>query len=184
MLRNYLIIRCMRCGQKNRISRDRVNDRPICGRCGSPLDELIVQCIECGTKNRVMEERLSERAICSKCGAFLYQGSASRISDESFSGEVISFPGPVLVCFWSSSKSSSRKALNLIERVASKYAGGVKIAHMNKENNPHTVMEYTIEETPTFLFFNNGKPVEKIEKIITMEEIDTCLRSIIKGADL
>ena len=183
MLRNYFIIRCLRCGQKNRISRDSVNLRPMCGRCGAHLDELIVQCIECGTKNRISEERLSDRAICSKCGVPLYQGSVSRISDESFNGEVISFPGPVLVCLWSFENKSFRRVLKLIEQIASKYAGGVKIAQMNKENNPRTFLEYAIVKTPTFLFFKDGSPVKKIEKTATLEEIDDCLQSVIKDND-
>jgi len=156
---------------------------PICGRCGAHLDELIVQCIECGTKNRISEERLSERAICSKCGAPLYQGSVSRISDESFNGDIASFPGPAIVCFWSFENRSFRMALNLMEEIASKYAGGVKIAQMNRENNPRTFSEYAIEKTPTFLFFKDGSPVEKIEKTATIEEIDDCLQSVIKGND-
>ena len=183
MLRNYFIIRCLRCGQKNRILRDSVKLSPICGRCGAHLDELIVQCIECGTKNRISEERLSERAICSKCGAPLYQGSVSRISDESFNGDIASFPGPAIVCFWSFENRSFRMALNLMEEIASKYAGGVKIAQMNRENNPRTFSEYAIEKTPTFLFFKDGSPVEKIEKTATIEEIDDCLQSVIKGND-
>jgi thioredoxin 2 len=183
MLRNYFIIRCLRCGQKNRISRDSVKLRPICGRCSAYLDELIVQCIECGTKNRISEERLTERAICSKCGVPLYQGSVSRISDESFNGDIASFPGPALVCFWSFENKSFRSALKLMEEIASKYAGAAKIAQMNRENSPRTFAEYAIEKTPTFLFFKDGHPVEKIEKRVTIEEIDNCLRSVIKGKE-
>jgi len=184
MLRNYFIIRCLRCGQKNRISRDSVKLRPICGRCSAHLDELIVQCIECGTKNRISEERLTERAICSKCGVSLYQGSVSRISDESFYGDIASFPGPALVCFWSFEDKSIREALKLMEEIASKYAGAVKAAQMNRENSPRTFSEHVIDRTPTFLFFKDGRPVEKIEKMATIEEIDACLRSVIKSSDL
>lgn len=181
MLRNYFIIRCLRCGQKNRIPRNSVNLRPVCGRCAAHLDELIVQCIECGTKNRISEDRLTERAICRKCGVPLYQGSVTRISDESFKGDILSFPGPALICFWSFENASFRRALKLMEEIASKYAGGVKIAQMNKENNPRTFSEYGIEETPTFLFLKDGSLVRKIENATSLEEIDNFLQSILKG---
>ncbi|HOO91173.1 MAG TPA: hypothetical protein PLA74_10165 [Syntrophales bacterium] len=72
MLKNYFIVRCLRCGQKNRIFRDRLKDRPICGRCGFPLDELIVKCLHCGTKNRIPEDRLQELPLCAKCKMPLY----------------------------------------------------------------------------------------------------------------
>jgi thioredoxin 2 len=157
-----------------------VNDRPICGRCGNLLDELIVQCIECGTKNRVPEDRLNDRALCSKCGVPLYQGSVSIISDESFSTEVTAYPGPAIVCFYSTGSESSRKALSEIEQIASKYAGGVKIARMNAETNPRTISEYKIEKIPSFLFFKNGNPLGKPEEILSKKEIEARLRSIIK----
>ena len=72
MPQNCFIVRCLRCGQKNRIFRDRLKDRPVCGRCGFPLDELIVQCLHCGAKNRVPEDRLQDLPLCARCKMPLY----------------------------------------------------------------------------------------------------------------
>ena len=72
MLQNYFIVRCLRCGQKNRIFRHRLKDRPVCGRCGFLLDELIVQCLHCGAKNRIPEDRLQELPLCARCKVPLY----------------------------------------------------------------------------------------------------------------
>jgi len=67
------VIRCPRCGAKNRIPTARWGDeRAVCGRCRSPL-------------------RLS----------LLFPDRAVFISDTSFGKEVLSFPGPVLVEFFS-----------------------------------------------------------------------------------
>ena len=66
------VVRCLRCGQKNRISRHRLKDRPVCGGCGFFLDELIVQCLHCGAKNRIPENRLNDLPLCSKCKKPLY----------------------------------------------------------------------------------------------------------------
>jgi len=49
-----------------------LKDRPVCGRCGSPLDELIVQCLNCGTKNRIPEDKVQDLPLCAKCKAPLY----------------------------------------------------------------------------------------------------------------
>lgn len=75
MSQDYFIIRCLRCGQKNRIFRNRLKDRPICGRCGFLLDELVVQCLNCGAKNRIPEDRLDDFPLCAKCKAHLYRKS-------------------------------------------------------------------------------------------------------------
>jgi thioredoxin 2 len=34
----YIIIKCNSCGAKNRIPKSRIHERPICGKCGSPLN--------------------------------------------------------------------------------------------------------------------------------------------------
>jgi len=72
MSQDCFIVRCLRCGQKNRIFRSRLKDRPVCGRCGFFLDELIVQCLHCGAKNRIPEDRLQDLPLCSKCKKPLY----------------------------------------------------------------------------------------------------------------
>lgn len=78
MLQNYFIVRCLRCGQKNRIVRNRLNDRPVCGRCRASLDELIVQCLHCGAKNRIPENRAHDLPLCAKCKKPLYhEGTGS-----------------------------------------------------------------------------------------------------------
>jgi thioredoxin 2 len=72
MLQNYFIVRCLRCGQKNRIVRTRLKDKPVCGSCHAPLDELIVQCLNCGVKNRITEYRPHNLPLCARCGQPLY----------------------------------------------------------------------------------------------------------------
>jgi len=72
MLQNYFIVRCLRCGQKNRIVRTRLKDKPVCGSCHAPLDELIVRCLHCGVKNRISEYRPHNLPLCARCGQPLY----------------------------------------------------------------------------------------------------------------
>lgn len=38
-----IIIRCLDCGTKNRIPKERKNDRPRCGRCGALLVNIGAQ---------------------------------------------------------------------------------------------------------------------------------------------
>ncbi|MCF8061516.1 MAG: thioredoxin TrxC [Deltaproteobacteria bacterium] len=37
MKENELILRCPSCGTRNRVPRDRMEHRPVCGRCKAPL---------------------------------------------------------------------------------------------------------------------------------------------------
>jgi len=182
IFQNDLIIRCLRCGQKNRIHSGHISDKPICGRCGAPLDELIVRCLNCGTKNLVPEERIHDRPICGKCGAPLYQGFAVDISDDTFRNEVITFPGPVLMCCWASWCVSSRIVVPILDQLAPKYAGGVKIAKLNMDKNHIIVSQYKIKKTPAFLLFRNGKLEDTLTGITTREELEKHIKLILTNA--
>jgi len=59
-----MVLRCLNCGTKNSIPRERLHDRPLCGKCGGILDEMIIRCLRCGTKNRMPENRQIGRASC------------------------------------------------------------------------------------------------------------------------
>jgi len=64
-----LVIRCLRCGTKNRIPSARLHDYPVCGQCHASLDDMIIHCLRCGTKNKIPEHRLHEKPLCGVCGA-------------------------------------------------------------------------------------------------------------------
>ena len=104
-----LIIRCLKCGQKNRLIPSRLNDRPVCGKCRSPLDELILHCFFCGAKNRVFEDRIHDRPICGKCHLPLYRSAPKLIVGANFQEEILNFPGTVLVGWLNWSEEGGEK---------------------------------------------------------------------------
>ena len=175
-----LIIRCLRCGQKNRIHHDHIGDTPLCGRCNAHLDELILRCLACGTRNIVREDRLHDRPRCGKCRVPLYQGYADDIGDRNFVEEVLSFPGPVLMCCWAPWCSSNRVMIPILNELGRKYAGGVKIAKLNIYDNPEIVEQYNITSTPTLLFYREGTIIKRTEGEKRLDEIEDLLLSIIK----
>jgi len=175
-----IIVRCLRCGAKNHIPRHRMNDTPLCGACGARLDELIIQCIECGAKNRVSESRVFERPYCGKCGAPLYRGDVVVATDDTFDAEVLSFPGPVLVCVWRPNCMCSRIILPAVERIAPKYGGGIRVARINLKDNPQTAARYGVTETPSFLFFKNGSHFTTLSGAATEDDIERHLAEIVR----
>ena len=40
MSEKQMVIRCLNCGTKNRIPKERLHDQPLCGKCGATLDEI------------------------------------------------------------------------------------------------------------------------------------------------
>jgi len=177
-----LVIRCLRCGRKNRIPGHAVGFKPLCGSCGASLDELIIRCLDCGTRNLVSEDRLQDQPKCGRCGTPLYQGTSTEITEASFKNEILDFPGPSLVCLWAPWCVTCRVVVPFFDKIAPVYAGGVKMVKMVLEENPATASRYRVGKTPTFLFFRNGRLEETLTGITTGEELKKHIRKMIKGS--
>ena len=184
MTYEQMIIRCLNCGTKNRIPRNRLHDRPTCGRCHAHLDDMIIRCLSCGTKNRMPEDKLNKRPLCGKCGIPLVisgdTGQPIDISDGTFATEVLSYPGSVLMDCWAPWCNPCRMLAPILEELASKYAGGVKIAKLNVDENPLTASKYNVQNVPTMLLFKSGQVVNRLVGVMTKEEIERHILSIMK----
>jgi thioredoxin 2 len=179
MEKTQLVIRCLKCGRKNRLDPARSNDRPICGICRSPLDDLIIQCFFCGARNRILEERIEERPICGKCRLPLYRSAPRLIRDANFEEEVVSFPGTVLLgCL--PGKDEEDSVAIMLSYFSSKYAGGTKIAKLFISDNPNLSDQFTLREDPVLIIFCNGKPVGRFPAGTSREIIEAKLISVMK----
>ncbi len=184
MEKDQMIIRCLTCGTKNRIPKEHMNDRPSCGKCRAPLDEMIIRCLHCGTKNRMPENRLNDRPLCGKCSSPLVINGASGIpmdvTDESFSREVLQSPGVVLVDCWAPWCAPCKMVAPIMDDLAAKYAGGVRIAKLNVDDNPATSSQYDIRNIPTMLLFHEGKLVDRVIGALPKDEIERKLLAVMK----
>ena len=143
----------------------------------------IVLCNRCGTKNRIPLERLRDRPICGKCRSPLAVGNIPthpvEITDRTFQEEVLSFPGTVLVDCWAPWCGPCKMVAPMMGQLAAEYAGRVKIAKLNTDDNPATASQYRIQSIPTLLFFKNGHEVNRLVGALPKGEIERHLRPII-----
>lgn len=179
-----IIIRCLNCGTKNRIPRTRFKENPVCGRCHAKLDDMIIRCLNCGTKNRMPENRLNAHPLCGRCGAPLVVESGLytpvEVTDSTFLGEVLTSNRSVLVDCWAPWCGPCRSLASHLEELAAKYGGGIKIAKLNVDENPLTAQQYNVRNIPTMLLFSKGRLVNTLVGLLSKEEIERHLLSIME----
>ncbi len=85
------------------------------------------------------------------------------LKDGEFEKEVIDSQEPVLIDFWAPWCGPCKMMSPVVDQIAEKYKGRVKVFKMNIEENLNTPTKYGIVSIPTLKMFKNG--IESASKI-------------------
>ena len=78
------------------------------------------------------------------------------VTDGSFEDDVLKSEDPVLVDYWAEWCGPCKAIAPILGEVAEEYAGRVKIAKLNIDENPSTPPKYGIRGIPTLMLFKDG----------------------------
>ena len=78
------------------------------------------------------------------------------ITDDSFEEDVLKAEAPVLVDYWAEWCGPCKAIAPVLGEIAEEYAGRLKIAKLNIDENPSTPPKYGIRGIPTLMLFKDG----------------------------
>lgn len=121
-------------------------------------DSRVTPCPACGKKNRVPAASKG-RPQCASCKAPMPwvvdatdQSMASALDTKQL----------VLVDLWAPWCGPCRMVAPILENLARRYAGKIKVVKVNVDDNPATAQTYDARSIPTLVFVKDGKTVERI----------------------
>ncbi|UCE65944.1 MAG: hypothetical protein JSU85_13985, partial [Candidatus Zixiibacteriota bacterium] len=85
-----------------------------------------------------------------------------RFSETSFQNEVLNCEGPVLVVFEANWSGTCEIMTPILEDLCNEFKGRVKIGIIDIETNSKLTEDYSINNIPALIFFNNGEIVDHI----------------------
>jgi thioredoxin 1 len=78
------------------------------------------------------------------------------VTDDTFEPEVLQADKPVLVDYWAEWCGPCKMIAPLLDDVAKDYAGKLKVAKLNIDENQATPPKFGIRGIPTLMIFKNG----------------------------
>jgi len=101
------------------------------------------------------------------------------VSDATFDQEVLRSEQPVLVDFWAVWCGPCKAIAPIVDGVAAAYAGKLKVAKVNVDENGATPSRFGIRGIPALLFFKGGKVMDQVVGYRPQEEIEEKVKRLL-----
>ena len=101
------------------------------------------------------------------------------VNDANFDQEVLKSEQPVLVDFWAVWCGPCKAIAPIVDGVAATYAGRLKVAKVNVDQNGATPSRYGIRGIPALLFFKGGKVADQIVGYVPQDVIEEKVKKLI-----
>ena len=107
--------------------------------------------------------------------------STLEFTDGNFDETVLESDQPVLVDFWAEWCGPCKALTPIIDELAVKYDGKVKVGKLDTDANREVSVQYSVSAIPTVILFNKGEIVEKFVGLRGKKDFEAVLDRVANG---
>jgi thioredoxin 2 len=142
------------------------------------MPSSIIRCAHCNAANRVPAVA-SGTPRCAKCQEMLPW--LVDATDASFAAETTASV-PVIVDFWAPWCGPCRMVSPVLERLAAKYAGRVKVVKLNVDDNRQSAARFRAQSIPLLVLISDGAEADRVVGAVPERQLDAWLTPHLSAA--
>ncbi len=88
---------------------------------------------------------------------------------------------PVLVDFYADWCGPCQMMTKILAQVSAQMKDEIKVAKIDTERYPELASQHKIHALPTLLLFKDGQPIDRIEGVVTADQLTSRVRGMLGG---
>jgi thioredoxin 1 len=106
-------------------------------------------------------------------------GNIVHTTDATFEADVLKSSLPVLLDFWAEWCGPCKAIAPILDDLAGEYAGRVRVAKLNIDENRQTPVRYGVRGIPTLILFKDGKVVDQVVGVVPKHQLEGMLNKVL-----
>jgi thioredoxin len=99
-----------------------------------------------------------------------------KIVSNNYTQEVENSNMPILVDFWASWCGPCLAVAPVLEQLAVKYSGKIKIGKINVDEEPALASNFRVMSIPTLILFKEGKAIQQMIGLRSVQELEGMIK--------
>jgi thioredoxin 1 len=116
-----------------------------------------------------------------KNGKEAKMSTVAEVRGDNFQNEVMEAAGPVLVDFWAEWCPPCKMLSPIVDRVAEKLEGQLKIVKCNVDESPEIASRFGVRGIPKLIFFTHGQVIEQATGLMSESQLMAKAAAVLKS---